>query len=102
MNDDRSQTTIDWTIAAQVDSCETCGYWHRDQASYIYGMCRRWPPRSGLTVHAAKAHNYDRIEVTMQTSSVPEWPNTGKDDGCGEHKERLTYKSVEDAINDAN
>lgn len=97
----QTEMTTDWTIAAQVDSCETCGYWHRDQVQYVFGMCRRWPPRAGLTVHAAKAHNYDRIEVTMQTSASPEWPNTGKDDGCGEHKQRVIYKSVEDAIADA-
>lgn len=75
-------------IAAEVQACATCRYWHRDEATYIFGFCRRWPPRAGLTVHAAKAHAYDRIEVTMQTSCNPEWPNTGKDDGCGEHQAR--------------
>lgn len=75
-------------ISAEVEACATCRYWHRDEPQYVFGMCRRWPPRAGLTVHAGKAHSYDRIEVTMQTSCVPEWPNTGKEDGCGEHRER--------------
>lgn len=75
-------------IQAEVESCSTCRFWHRDQAEYVYGFCRRWPPRAQLMVHAAKAHAYDRIEVTMQTTCHPEWPNTSADDGCGEHQVR--------------
>lgn len=75
-------------LAAVVEPCATCRFWHRDDSSYIFGFCRRWPARAGFVIHAAKAHQYDRIEVTMSTSSNAEWPNTKGDEGCGEHQER--------------
>lgn len=75
-------------IAAMVNPCATCRFWHREQPEYIYGDCRRWPPRARLMVYASNARAYERIEVNMQTSPTPEWPNTGKADGCGEHQAR--------------
>lgn len=75
------------SIAAEVEPCATCRYWSRDEPQYVYGMCRRLPPRATLWVRARKGTS-DRVEVSMQTSSVPEWPNTGSDDGCGEHQYR--------------
>jgi hypothetical protein len=75
-------------ITADVNTCSTCRFWHRDQEQYVYGYCHRWPPRAGLTIRAAKAHSYDRIEVSIQTACDPEWPNTSGTDGCGEHQAR--------------
>lgn len=76
------------TFRAEVAPCSTCRFWDREQQQFTFGFCRRWPPRAGMWVTARPAGSYDRVEISIQTNSQPEWPNTRQDDGCGEHATR--------------
>ena len=59
-------------------TCETCEHWqrHTEKDKENYGFCRRYAPQPTVTA-AAPGLEFQII-----------WPSTGKDDFCGEHRQR--------------
>lgn len=65
--------------------CENCRFWDREQSGHTYADCRRQPPQFDLSVHVRR-DGYDPVRDTVTVSRFPHarWPNTSKDDWCGE------------------
>lgn len=69
--------------------CSDCRFWYKAEEQYIYGQCHRRAPHQELTVTARPAGTYERVEITLQTSPHPHWPNTHETDWCGDFAANL-------------
>ena len=69
-------------------TCESCVFWDKREVQFIYGDCRRMPPQSRLAVDIKPASYGGDGAQTISVTRFPhaDWPNTHKDDWCGEHK----------------
>lgn len=65
--------------------CEDCFWWDKKEPQHIYGDCRRQPPQFNLTVNVRRDQYTDgRDTITISRFPNAQWPNTSKDDWCGE------------------
>ena len=69
--------------------CETCRFFHKAEAQYIYGDCHRHPPQFNFTANFTE-DGYERrrfkVEVSRHSNGV--WPNVYQDEWCGEYQEK--------------
>ena len=70
------------------ETCETCRWWRREYIGHDYANCHRMPPDFTMFVTGKRSSYGDGVEVTLQRSSQAAWPNTHKEDFCGEHAKK--------------
>lgn len=78
MNRIREDVSLGPVIGAEVASCGSCRFWHREPQGT---MCRRYPPRAELTYVDSDPQTHMVKSMSVQTY----FPPTPAQGWCGEH-----------------
>ena len=66
-------------------TCSDCRFWRKMEPHHDYADCMRLPPQFELSV-TVRRDRYERDDITVSRFPHARWPNTHRDDWCGEHR----------------
>lgn len=75
-------------------ACSTCRFWHTDEPDDEEGICRRNPPH----VAGGSFGFTNQLFGLIWRSSGTEWPETNKDDWCGEYQQGRSNGECSDGV----